>query len=133
MNTLGAQASRLPRRTGRPRSPFSAENPLRALSAQLAVSQAVALPALIVVYNVKLEMLPMVLAAIGGMHFVPYTWLHRTRIYLALGSLLALGSFFLLLQLGDRAFGPTLLFIGILYWLTAPLVYRQAKRVTDGY
>lgn len=113
----------LERRMGSRR--MSANNPLRSLSAQLAMSQAVALPALIIVYNVKPVMLPLLLAAFGGMHFVPYAWLQRSRIYMALGGALAVGSFFLLLRLETAAFTPTLFFIGVLYWLAALLVYFQ--------
>lgn len=118
----------LERRMGRQR--MSTDNLLRALSGQLAMSQAAALPAFIIVYNVEPVMLPLLLAAFGGMHFIPYAWLHRTRIYLGLGGILALGSFFLLLQLQSAAFIPTLVFIGVLYWLAAPLVYRHAAKIT---
>lgn len=114
----------LERRMGRQR--MSADNPLRQLSAQLAMSQALALPAFIIIYNVNPTLLPLLLAAVGGMHFVPYAWLHRTRIYMILGGALALGSFFLLLQMGSEAFTVTLAFIGVLYWLAAPLAYRHA-------
>jgi MFS family permease len=66
----------------------------------------------------------MLLAAFGGMHFVPYTWLHRTRIYLALSGLLALGSFYLLLQFETESFTLILAYIGLLYCLAALFVCR---------
>ncbi|KAA3659304.1 MAG: hypothetical protein DWQ04_22760 [Chloroflexi bacterium] len=64
-------------RTGR----MSAHNPLQNLSAQMAISQALAIPFLIVVYNVNPGQIPVVMAGLGGVHFLPYAWLHRTRIY----------------------------------------------------
>ena len=32
-------------------------------------------------------LVPAAFAAIGGGHFLPYAWLHRTRLYVALGVL----------------------------------------------
>src|SRR5690606_37399813 len=52
--------------------PVAAHNPLQSLSAQLAVSQALALPALIAAYSLNPRTVPLVLAAVGGMHFLPY-------------------------------------------------------------
>ncbi|MEM7335747.1 MAG: hypothetical protein AAF490_26960 [Chloroflexota bacterium] len=110
---------------------MSAENPLKRLSALLAFSQAMALPALIVIFNVNPRAIPIVLTSLAGVHFVPYAWLHRTNLYFALAFALSAGGFGLQMLFGATAFHFNLLFIGIAYWLTAPLVYRHAVKVTS--
>lgn len=108
---------------------MAADNPLRSLSVQMAMSQVVALPAVIIAYNLNPATVPAVLAAIGGGHFLPYAWLHRTRLYLVLGGAISIGAFALLVLLRSNAFPYILLFMSLLYWIMAPLVYRHAARV----
>lgn len=105
------------------------DNPLRPLSVQMAMSQILALPALIVVFNLNPIMVPVVLAAIGGAHFLPYAWLHRTRIYAGFAVAVSIGAFVLQILLRSEAFPYILLFMSASYWLTAPLVYRHAGQI----
>jgi len=104
-------------------------NPLRKLSAQLAISQALALPFLIIVYNINPGQIPVVMAGLGGVHFLPYSWLHRTRIYVGLGVLISVGAFLLVLGLQTNAYAIIFFFVGLAYLLASPLVYRHAKLV----
>jgi hypothetical protein len=120
----------LERRMGTMRMP--ADNSLRNLSAQMAISQALALPFLIVVYSTNPAQIPVVMAGLGGVHFMPYGWLHRTRIYIALAATISIGAFALVLGLQSAAYAYNLLFVGVAYWTAAPLVYRHAKRMTTG-
>lgn len=115
----------LERRMGSKR--MEAENLLKPLSAQMAMSQALALPALIVVYTLNPSAIPVVLAGLGGVHFMPYAWLHRTRLYAILGGAIALGAFAIQLLLGTQAFSIILLYIALLYGVMAALVYRHAR------
>lgn len=69
------------------------DNPLRPLSVQMAMSQMLALPAVIVAYSLEPVAVPVVLAAVGGAHFLPYAWLHRTRIYIGFAVAVSLGAF----------------------------------------
>jgi hypothetical protein len=108
---------------------MSADNPLRNLSTQLAISQALAIPFLIVVYNINPGQIPVVMAGLGGVHFLPYGWLHRTRIYVALAAIISIGSFTLVLGLQTKAYEIILIFVGLCYWIAAPLVYRHAKQM----
>ena len=110
---------------------MSLENPLRALSRLLAFSQALALPALIVAFNLNPRSIPVILAGLGGVHFLPYAWLHRTRLYVALGIAVSLGAFALQLVLGATAFHINLLYVGIVYWVATPAVYRHAAQFTQ--
>jgi hypothetical protein len=70
----------------------------------MALVQVVALPAVILVYTLNPAYVPAVFAAIGGGHFLPYAWLHRTRLYIVLGVAIALGSLLLTALLGTAAF-----------------------------
>ena len=74
----------LERRMGTRR--MAAENPMRSLSGLVAGSQALGLPALIVTYSPNPGAIPVMLASLGGVHFLPYAWLHRTRVYIYLGQ-----------------------------------------------
>ena len=105
---------------------MSADNPLQALSVLLAASQALALPALIVAFNLNPRAIPVMMAGLGGIHFLPYAWLHRTRLYTALAVAISFGAFGLQLLLGPMAFHINLFYVGLVYWLSAPLIYRHA-------
>lgn len=111
---------------------MSPTNPLRTLSGQLAMAQALGLPALIVVYSLNPGGVPVVLAALGGVHFFPYAWLHRTRAYLALGGTISIGAFILQVLLGSAAFSVILTFVGLVYGIAAPYLYRHAARLVSG-
>jgi hypothetical protein len=108
---------------------MAADNPLRALSVQLAVSQALALPALIVAFNLNPRSIPVILAGLGGVHFLPYAWLHRTKLYTALAVAISFGAFGVQLLVGPLGFHLIQFYVGAIYWLAAPLVYRQAARL----
>jgi hypothetical protein len=108
---------------------MAADNPLKPLSVQMAMSQALGLPALILVFSLNPGGIPLTLASLGGTHFLPYAWLHRTRIYIAFAIAVSIGAFVIQLLLGSTAFSFILLYVAIVYWITAPLVYRHAARL----
>lgn len=103
------------------------DNPLRPLSIQLAMSQIVALPAVIVAYSLKPSTVPAVLAAIGGGHFLPYAWLQRSNIYVFLGVAVSVGALALTIALKSAAFPYVLFYMSAIYWVAAALVYRRAR------
>lgn len=109
--------------------PAPADDPFKALSIQLAMSQIVALPAVILAYSLHPAYVPAAMAAIGGGHFLPYAWLHRTRIYLILGVAVSLGALALSLTLGVRSFSPVLFFTSACYGIAAPLLMAHARRM----
>lgn len=117
----------LERRMGSRR--MAPDNPLKQLSGLMAASQALGLPALIVAYSLNPGAVPVVLASLGGMHFMPYTWLHRTRAYLGLGVAVSIGAFALQVILGAAAFSYILLYVAIVYWITVPFVFKNAERL----
>jgi hypothetical protein len=105
------------------------DNPLRSLSVQMAMSQALGLPILILVYSLNPRGIPLALASLGGVHFLPYAWLHRTRIYAVLALAMAVGAFAIQLILVTQAFSYILLYMAVIYWITTPLVYQHAARL----
>jgi hypothetical protein len=119
----------LERRMGSQR--MSPDNPLKSLSAQMAMSQALGLPLLILVYSLNPGGIPLALASLGGVHFLPYAWLHRTRIYAIFAVAVSIGAFLIQIFLGSNAFSFVLVYIAVVYWVTAPLVYRSAARLVN--
>jgi len=105
------------------------ENPLNELSGLIAMSQGLALPALIVVYSVNPGAIPVVMAGLGGVHFLPYAWLQRSNAYRILGFVLSVGAFLLQLLLGGGAFAYILVFVSMCYWIAAFLVRRDAQNL----
>jgi hypothetical protein len=108
---------------------MSADNPLRQLSIQMAMSQALGLPLLILVYSLNPGGIPLALASLGGVHFLPYAWLHRMRLYSIFAFTIAMGAFAIQVALGSNGFSYVLLFVGLVYWIAAPLVLRSAAKL----
>ena len=101
------------------------DNPLMPLVIQMALTQLVALPAGFIVFGLDPTWVPAAFAAIAGGHFLPYAWVHRTKLYLFLGIAVAL------VPAGIRWFGGStatpycLLAWSTLYLLGAILVRSQ--------
>jgi hypothetical protein len=106
--------------------PMAADNPLRPLAIQLAMSQIVALPIAIAAYSMNPGAVPLAMAAIGGGHFLPYAWLQRSRAYAALAVAVSAGAFALQIALGRDAFPIVLVWMSACYFAAAPVVYRTA-------
>lgn len=106
---------------------MSDANPLKPLSIQLAMSQVLALPAVVIVYQFFPAGVPTAMAAVGAAHFLPYTWLQRTRLYSVLAAVVAVGPLVLALILKDAAAPWTLLFVSGVYCVTAVLIRRRAR------
>ena len=106
---------------------MSDENPLKELSAYMAISQGLAIPFLIVLYNIDPGQIPVAMAGLGGVHFLPYAWLHRTRLYAFLAGAVAFGAFALVLFFQIQSYILILFFVGIMYLIASPLVLRHAR------
>ena len=105
---------------------MSPDNPLKVLSVQLAMTQIVALPAVLIAYALAPWAAAGAFAAIGGGHFLPYAWLQRSKTYLWLGIAVSGGSYALTMTLEQASFPWVLLYVAACYWLCAPVVYRRA-------
>lgn len=105
------------------------DNSLVELFVLIAVSQGLALPASIVVYNLDPLYLPVVFAVTNGGHFLPYSWLYRTRAYIALAVVAAFGPFLLLVTVGSEAtFHLAGFLVGAALLVTAFVVRAGAER-----
>jgi hypothetical protein len=115
----------LERRLGRKR--MSSNNPLKPLSAQLAMSQALGLPALIAVYSLDPKLVPLALASLGGVHFVPYAWLHNTRTYIYLAVAISVGAFAIQVTLRTHDLEAILFWIAAVYLVAAGSILRRYR------
>jgi hypothetical protein len=118
----------LERRLGR--GAMAADHPLRTLSVQLAMVQIVALPAVIMLYPDHPQLVPAALAAVGGAHFLPYVWLHETRIYLVLAIAVSVVSWVLAGVFGVDAHRAVLVWWAACYVVAAVSLLRLARRRT---
>jgi len=66
------------------------DNPLLPLVIQLAMTQVIALPAVILVIQLNHALLPVAFAAVVGGHFLPYAWLQATKTYVVLAIVVGL-------------------------------------------
>lgn len=85
--------------TGVPR-----DNPLTPLLVQVAMSQVPASLAAALIYLADPFYVPAGLAAIVGGHFLPYAWVHASKLYLLMGVCVAVVPFALVLALGENSF-----------------------------
>ena len=105
-------------------------NPLNTLSIQLAMSQIVAFPIVIAMFDLRPAGVPLAMASIAGAHFVPYAWLQRTNAYIWVGVAVSAGALAIQIVLGARAFPWILMLMTACYWIGAIAVYRAARRLT---
>lgn len=109
------------------------ENSLVTLFVLIAAAQGLALPASIVTFTLDPRYLPVVFAATNGGHFLPYSWLYRTRAYVFLAVAAAFGPFALLVAGGaDFAFHSSGFLVGVALLVTAWYVRGTAQRAVSG-
>lgn len=110
-------------------SPFrmSPDNPLKSLSIQLAMSQLLALPVVILAYDLAPAAVPACMAGIGAAHFLPYAWVHRTRWYVVLAVVMGIVPFALTVIIGATAAPWVLMFMSATYILVAIPLRRHAR------
>lgn len=106
------------------------------LSILIGTSQVLGLPFLIyLVVRHRYRLVPFAFAAITAMHFVLYSWLYRTPVYIALAALISLGTMIVMLtapERSERAIGParvSLLTGGLL--LAAGLVFLSGHLIAE--
>jgi hypothetical protein len=70
------------------------KNPLGTLGGIIGGIQAFYLPLWIVIYVEHYELIPMAIGLLGASHFLPYTWIYKSKTYLFLSVTMAFISFF---------------------------------------
>lgn len=108
---------------------LSNDNPLKPLSIQLAMSQILALPMVLIVYQLAPAAVPAAMGAIGAAHFLPYMWLQRSQWYLILAIAASVGPFALVVVLKGAAAPWTLMFLSGAYVATAVMIRRHAREL----
>lgn len=98
---------------------YNPDNPLNRIGLLLAFVPAVAFPAILIAYIKIPRYMPCIVAAILGGHFLPYSWLYKTDLYLFLGVAVAVVPSILIMY--EKKYGHPLgpLFVGILLLIGA--------------
>lgn len=114
---------------------MSPGNPLKPLSVCLAMAQIAMLPVALLAFMLAPWSTGAAMGAIAGGHFVPYAWLQRTRTYAVLGAVVSVGTFLLTMTLKEQALLPTLVLMGVSYWIGGSIILARARRLSaaDGY
>jgi hypothetical protein len=107
---------------------MAADNPLRPLAIQLAVSQIAALPMVLLMWALAPYATGAAVASVAAGHLVPYAWLHRTAIYLWFAPIVSVGTFAIVYWLREAALPWSLLFMSAAYAVAAVLLYGHARR-----
>lgn len=110
----------------------SSDHPLTPLALQLVFIQPVAFPAFLIVMDAAPAYVPAAFAAVLGAHFLPFSWLHRTPVYMVLGIVVSAGAYVLAIALGARSLHYTGFFVGACLLVAALLVRAHADAVARG-
>lgn len=87
-------------------------DPLLPLTLQILFVQIVAIPAVMIVWSLAPNYVPVAFAAVVGGHFLPFQWVYRTRLYGILGVTVAGGSYLLAAAFGQKSIHYTGFFVG---------------------
>lgn len=102
---------------------YNSANSLNQLALLIALTPALAFPAIITTYGMHPLYLPAVMAALLGGHFLPYSWLYQTPVYVWIGVAVAIIPGTLLLIFKERGFALGPLSVGLLLIAGAFIVY----------
>ena len=102
-------------------------DPLLGLTMPLLFVQIVAFPAILMVWNAAPAYVPVAFAAIVGAHFLPYAWVYRTRLYIVLGVVVAVGPYLLAIFTGRDSLHFTGFFVGAALLVGAFAARSHAK------
>lgn len=117
----------LPKWLGLPALPRN--HALAPLLIQCAAVQSLMLPAVIAVYSVRPQLVPMAFAAVVGGHFLPYWWIQRSKAYLWGAVIVALGPWLLTLFGGSvRSYHHTGFLVGLVLLVLAFVVRAEVQR-----
>ena len=92
--------------------PAADPDPLLGLTLPLLFVQIVAFPAILIVWDAAPAYVPVAFAAIVGAHFLPYAWVYRTRMYVIVGVVVAVGPYLLAIVAGSKVLHYTGFLVG---------------------
>ena len=101
-------------------------DPLLPLSLQLLFVQIAAFPAVLLVWDSMPNYMPVAFAGIVGAHFLPFQWIYKTKVYCALGIVVAVGPYILAVLVGPQVVHFTGFLVGTALLIGAFLVRSHA-------
>ena len=104
------------------------DNPLGTLGGLAAGVQAFFIPVFVVVYQFAPAYLPLVVGVLGGAHFVPYSWIYRSRAYLFVSLATAFASLVIGIGLVGSAYMLVPLAIGVVFAAGVAWIQFENKR-----
>lgn len=102
-------------------------DPLLPLTLQILFVQIVAIPAVMIVWSLAPNYVPVAFAAVVGGHFLPFQWVYRTPLYGVLGVVVAGGAYLIGALFGQKSIHYTGFFVGAVLLAGAFLARSHAK------
>lgn len=97
------------------------------LTLQILFVQIVAIPAVMIVWSVAPNYVPVAFAAVVGGHFLPFQWVYRTRLYGMLGIVVSGGAYLIGALFGEKSIHYTGFFVGATLLIGAFLARSHAR------
>lgn len=104
------------------------DNPLGTLGGLVAAVQAFFIPVFIVVYQFTPQYLPLAVGLLGGAHFLPYSWIYRSRAYIFVSVGTGLASLVLGTAMLSWAYTLVPLAIGVIFAGGVAWIRRENRR-----
>ncbi len=102
-------------------------DPLLPLALQILFVQIVAFPAIMLVWSLSPNYVPVAFAAVVGAHFLPFHWVYGTPLYTIMGVLVSGGSYIIAGMFGEEAIHYTGFFVGTVLLVGAFFARSHAK------
>jgi hypothetical protein len=109
---------------------FAKKNPLSELGAFVAAPQAFFIPVFIIVYMKIPEYLPFTIGLLGASHFLPYTWMYKSKAYQIMSIGMGLSSFVIGGYFIEYAFTIVPLAISLFFIIAVAKVFQELKKDT---
>jgi len=110
---------------GYPRA--SRANPLLPLSLQLLFVQPVAFPVFLLVLSFSPAYVPVAMASVVGAHFLPYQWLHMTKLYGVLAIAVSAGAYAIAILFGEASLHYTGFYVGACLLVGSGFAHAHAR------
>ncbi|RZT15494.1 DUF7010 family protein [Fictibacillus sp. BK138] len=104
------------------------DNPLGKLGGLVAGTQMFYLPVFILIYQQAPAFVPFTIGLLGGSHFLPYTWIYKSKAYFFITVGTCASSLLLGLLLLDQAYVLVPLAISTIYSIGIMLLFKENKK-----
>lgn len=107
--------------------PASKSNPLLPLALLLLFIQPVAFPVFLLVLSLSPAYVPTAFAVVVGAHFLPYQWLHKTKLYGVLAVVVSVGACAVAVLFGEAALHYTGFYVGACLLVASVFALMHAR------